>query len=319
MSPSRARAVVATAYGGPEVLELVEVDIPDPGPGQVVVDVRAAGTNPADVKSYAGVWGKDPAALPLRLGYEVSGVVSAVGPDAEGPLGAIAVGDEVAVFRIAGGYAERVLVPASAVLPKPAALSWSQAAGLLLTGGTATHTVVATGVRAGETVLVHGGTGGVGLMAVQLAVDEGATVVATASPGGHDLLRDLGAVPVRYGDGLADRVRALAPGGVDAAIDTVGTDEAVDVSLELVADPQRIATIAAFGRAASAGIKLLGGGPGADPGENIRMPARSRLLEQAGTGRLRVLVADEFALADVAAAHRTLMGSHAPGKIVLVT
>jgi NADPH:quinone reductase-like Zn-dependent oxidoreductase len=154
---------------------------------------------------------------------------------------------------------------------------------------------------------------------VQLAVDEGATVIATSSPSGHDLLRDLGATPVEYGAGLADRVRALAPNGVDAAIDTVGTDEAVDVSLELVADRQRIATIAAFGRAPAEGIKLLGGGPGADPGENVRMPARARLLEQAGTGRLRVLVAAEFALADVAAAHRTLMGRHAPGKVVLVT
>jgi NADPH:quinone reductase-like Zn-dependent oxidoreductase len=319
MTSSRSRAVVANAYGGPEVLELVEVQVPDPGHGQVVVDVRAAGTNPADVKSYSGVWGADPAALPVRLGYEVSGVVSAVGPSADGPLGPVSVGDEVAVFRISGGYAERVLVPASAVLPKPASLSWSQAAGLLLTGSTATHTVVATGVRAGETLLVHGGTGGVGLMAVQLALDEGARVIATAGVGGHDVLRELGATPVEYGAGLADRVRALAPDGVDAAIDTVGTDEAVDVSLELVADRQRIATIAAFGRAPAAGIKLLGGGPGADPGEDVRMPARASLLAAAGQGRLRVLVAAEFALADAAAAHRTLIGRHAPGKIVLVT
>ncbi|GAA4345585.1 quinone oxidoreductase family protein [Angustibacter luteus] len=321
MSPaSRAtRAVVATAYGAPEVLELVEVDVPEPGPGHVAVDVRAAGTNPADVKAYNGTWGRDPAKLPMRLGFEASGVVTAVGPDATGPVGPVAVGDEVVVFRTSGAYAERIVVPASAVLPKPASLTWAQAAGLLLTGGTATHTVVATAVRDGDTVLVHGATGGVGLMAVQLAVDAGARVIGTAGESGHDLLRELGAEPVTYGAGLADRVRALAPSGVDAAIDTVGTDEAVDVSLELVADRQRIATIAAFGRGAELGITLLGGGPGADPGEQIRMPARATLLEQAGQGRLRVLVAAEFALADVAAAHRTLMGHHAPGKIVLVT
>jgi NADPH2:quinone reductase len=314
-----ARIVVATGYGGPEVLQLVDEPTPEPGPGQVVVDVRAAGTNPADAKAYSGVWGTDPDALPLRLGAEASGVISAVGSEAVGAAGgALAVGQEVVVYRASGAYAEQVVVPGSAVLPKPPSLGWSEAAGLLLTGATATHTLVATGVRSGETVLVHGATGGVGLMAVQLAVAQGATVIGTASPAGHDLLRELGVVPVAYGEGLADRVRDLAPSGVDAAVDTVGTDEALDVSLALVADRQRVATIANFARGPREGVKLLGNGPGADPGDDVRMGARPGLVADAGEGRLRVVVAAELPLDEVAAAHELLMGHHAPGKVVLV-
>src|SRR3954471_8741074 len=112
------RAVVAQQYGGPEVLAVIEVEDRDPRPGEVTVQVRAAGTNPADAKSYRGDWGRDPSQLPLRLGYEAAGVVRAVGPDAEGPVGPVAVGDEVAVFRTSGAYAERIVVPGSAVLPK---------------------------------------------------------------------------------------------------------------------------------------------------------------------------------------------------------
>jgi len=153
--------------------------------------------------------------------------------------------------------------PGSSRRPPPAS-------GLVLTGATAWHGLVATGVSDGETVLIHGGAGGVGIMAVQLAVARGATVIATASPARHEFLRELGAVPVAYGPGLAERVRELATGGVDAALDPVGTDEAVDVSLELVADKARIATIAAFGRAGQAGIKALGGGTRRRPGHRAQ-------------------------------------------------
>jgi NADPH:quinone reductase len=318
MTLQRTRVVVATDFGGPEVLALVDSPRREPGPGEVVVDVRAAGVNPADVKSYSGAWGTDRSKLPMRLGFEAAGVVSAVGADAVGPAGPVRVADEVIAFRIAGAYAEQVVVPASAVVPKPAGLDWAPAAGLMLTGATATHLVTATGVAAGDTVLVHGATGGVGLMAVQLALAAGARVIGTASRAGHDLLRGLGAQPVEYGDGLADRVRALAPSGVDVALDTVGTDEAVDVSVELVADRRRVASIAAFERGGAAGIRLLGGGPGADAGEDVRMGARLGLADRAGRGELRVVVAATFALDDVAAAHHVQLGSHRPGKVVLV-
>jgi NADPH2:quinone reductase len=188
----------------------------------------------------------------------------------------------------------------------------------MLAGVTAWHCLVATDVGAGDVVLIHGGSGGVGVMAVQLAVARGATVIATASAARHEFLRGLGAVPVTYGAGLAERVRAAAPGGVTAALDLVGTDEAVDTSLELLADHARIATIAAFGRAGPAGIKSLGGGPGADPGTEIRMAARLELARLAAADRLRVVVSQTFPLAEAAGAHRAIMGGHTSGKIALI-
>jgi NADPH:quinone reductase len=312
-----ARVVLATAYGGPEVLEIAERDPGDPGPGEVLLEVRAAGVNPADWKRYSGAWGTDPSALPLRLGYEAAGVVAAAGPQARGPAGPVAEGDEVIAFRIAGAYAERVVVPAAALVPRPPTVPWEAAGGLMLTGATAVHTLVATGVGQGDTVLVHGASGGVGTMAVQLAHARGARAIGTASERNHAWLRELGAEPVAYGPGLADRVRALAPGGVDAAIDTVGSDEAIDVSLELVPDRDRIATIAAFERGGREGIRLLGGGPGADPGDDVRDAARPELARLAGEGRLTV-EAHPYPLERVADAHRASMDGHTRGKIVLV-
>jgi NADPH:quinone reductase len=312
------RVVLAPRYGGPEVLSVVEEPVPDPGPGEARVEVRAAGVNPADWKSYGGTFGTDPGRLPIRPGYEAAGVVTAVGPDAVGPAGPVSVGDEVIAFRLSGAYAAELVAPASALVPKPAGLQWEQAAGLLLTGATAVHALTATGVGAGDTVLVHGASGGVGLMAVQLAAERGARVIGTAGPDGADLVRRLGAEPVRYGDGLADRVRALAPGGVSAAVDAVGSDEAVDVSLELVPDRLRIATIAAFARGAAEGLLVLGSGPGADPGTQLRDAARLDLVRLAAAGRLEVVVAATFPLEDAARAHRQGMAGHSHGKLVLV-
>jgi NADPH:quinone reductase-like Zn-dependent oxidoreductase len=188
----------------------------------------------------------------------------------------------------------------------------------MVTGATAWHLMVATGVHDGDTVLIHGGSGGVGVMAVQLAAIRGATVIATASPARHDLLRDLGAIPVAYGPGLASRVRAAAPGGVDAALDLAGTDEAMDTSLELVADRARIATIAGFARGQQEGIKILGGAPGADPGTEIRNAARLELARLAHEKKLQVIVSRTFPLGDAAEAHRSLMSGHAVGKTALI-
>jgi NADPH:quinone reductase-like Zn-dependent oxidoreductase len=183
---------------------------------------------------------------------------------------------------------------------------------------TAWHCLAATGVGEGDTVLIHGGAGGVGTMAVQLAVARGAIVFATASPARHAFVRELGAIPVSYGPGLADRIRQAVPGGVDAALDLVGTDEAVDVSTEFVADRARIATIAAFGRAGQAGIKALGGGPGADPGTQIRTAARLDLARLVAEGTLRVFVTQTFPLARAADAHLAIMDGHTSGKIALL-
>jgi NADPH:quinone reductase len=314
MSP----VVIAPAYGGPEVLSVVDEPVGEPGPGQVRIRVRAAGVNPVDWKFYSGNMGADPGRLPMRLGGEAAGVVEAVGPDAVGPAGPIEVGAEVIAYRVTGAYAAELVVPAPALVPKPAALDWAQAGGLMLTGATGWHALAATGVHQGDTVLIHGAAGGVGVMAVQLAVLRGATVVGTASPAHHGFLRGIGAVPVTYGPGLAERVAAAAPGGIDAALDVVGTDEAMDVSLALVADRARIATLVGVARGLDAGIKVLGGAPGADPGTKIREAARLDLAELAQAGRLRVFVTQTFPLANVADAHRAIMGGHVNGKIALI-
>ena len=310
--------VVASGYGGPEVLKVVDEPESEPGPGQARIRVRAAGVNPVDYKAYSGLFGTDPERLPIRLGSEAAGVVTAVGPGAVGPAGSVTEGQEVIAFRAPGAYAAELLVPVQAVVPKPAALTWAQAAGLMLTGATAWHTLTATGVGAGDTVLIHGGSGGVGLMAVQLAAARGAAVVATASPARHDFLRGLGVVPVAYGDSLEDKVRAAAPGGIDAALDLIGTDEAMGVSLALVADRGRIATIAAFARGLREGIKVLGGAPGADPGTELRDAARLELARLAQDGTLQVFVDQTFPLAEVAAAHQAIIGGHVRGKIALI-
>jgi NADPH:quinone reductase-like Zn-dependent oxidoreductase len=228
------------------------------------------------------------------------------------------VGDEVIAFPIEGGYAADLVVPASSVVPKPSALSFEQAGGLMLTGTTAVHALKVAEVGSGDTILVHGGSGGVGLMAVQLGVAAGARVIATGSESGHENLRALGAEPVAYGDGLLERIRATAPDGVDAAIDAVGTDEAVDTSVALVADRGRIITLAAARRGFDLGLKVLGRMPGADPGTEIRDAARLELAEQAESGTVKVLVAATYALGETAAAHRALATGHTRGKIVLV-
>jgi NADPH:quinone reductase len=310
--------VIAAAYGGPEVLSVIDQPPGDPGPGEARIEVRAAGVNPVDWKVYSGTMGADPAQLPRRLGSEAAGVVTAAGPGAAGPAGPLRPGDEVIAYRAPGAYAADLVVPGHALVPKPPALDWPQAAGLMLTGATAWHTLEAAGVRAGDTVLIHGGTGGVGLMAVQLAAVRGATVLATASPARRALLRELGAIPVAYGDGLAGRVRAAAPHGIDAAIDTAGTDEALAVSLALIADRSRIATIANPRGGAAAGVKVLGGGPGADPGTEIRNAARLELARLAGAGTVRVLVSGTYPLRDAADAHRAIRSGHTTGKIVLI-
>jgi NADPH2:quinone reductase len=312
-------AVVATAFGGPEVLSVIDTPIGPPGPGQVRIHVHAAGTNPIDYKMYSGALRQGPAELPMRLGLEAAGVVTAVADGAaEGPAGPLHLGDEVIAFPIEGGYAADLIVPASSVVPKPSTLSFEQASGLMLTGTTAIHALTAAAVGSGDTVVIHGASGGVGLAAVQLAVAAGARVIATASESRHADLRELGAAPVTYGEGLLERIRAVAPDGVDAAVDAVGTDEAIDTSVALVARRDRIVTVAAFQRGFELGLKVLGRAPGADRGTAVRAAGRLELTRLAEAGAHRVLVAASYPLAEAAAAHRALATGHTHGKIVLV-
>lgn len=308
------RKVVASAYGGSEVLTTVEENLEKPGPSQVLVSVRAIGVNQADIKSYQGVFGTDPSALPLRLGYEAAGVIEAVGSDVTN----YAVSDEVIVYPATGTYATDILVGVGALTPKPASLSWEEAAGLLLTGVTAVHALTATGVGEGDTVLIHGGAGGVGQIAVQLAVARGARVIATAAPRDHELVDSLGGTPVEYGEGLLERVQEHAPEGVTAALDLVGSEEALEVSLAVVADRSRIATIANFGSSQGTGIKILGAGPGGDAGTEIRRAARSELARLAGLGAVKVRISGTYPLSEVAAAHEFLASGVGAGKVILL-
>ena len=309
-----AHAVVATSYGGPEVLDVIEVDPGHPGTGEVLVEVRACGVNASDWKRYSGAWGTDPGDLPIRIGQECSGVVVEVGPEVEG----VAVGDEVVAYRVAGAYTDRLVVPATALTPKPAALTWEKAAGLMVTGATAVHALAATKVGAGDTVIVHGASGGVGAMVVQLARAKGARVIGTADPSNHEYLVDLGAVPVGYGPGLVDRLRTASRGEVTAAIDTSGTREALDASVALIRDRRRVATIVGFSYGAALGIKLLGNGPGADPGVDIRQAARPQLTKLVEQGRLEVRVGATYPLHEAARAHRAGIEMRVQGKIILI-
>lgn len=311
-----AKTVVATAFGGPEVLAVVDEAVPAPEPGQVQVQLRAIGVNPYDYKTYSGAFGADPDTLPVRPGIEAAGVVVAVGDDAAGPTGPIAVGDEVIVDPGARAYTESITVPAAVTFAKPPNLTWEQAASLLSSGTTAVDALTTVRVTDGDTVLIHGAAGSVGAATAQLALARGATVIGTASTRNHDHLRALGVTPVEYGDGLLDRLRELAPNGVDAAVDTAGTDEAVDTSLTLVADRSRIVTIVAFGRAAQDGFPAIGGNN--PDSTRIRRAARLEIVELAGRGGLDVTVAKTFPLTEAARAHTELQGHHPRGKFVLL-
>jgi NADPH:quinone reductase-like Zn-dependent oxidoreductase len=308
------QSIVAPVYGGPEVLTLVDSELPKPADGQVLIEVRAAATNPIDFKLFGGTYGDDPSRLPMSLGFEVAGVVRELGGELVGPSGPIHVDDHVIVFRANAGYATHVLASGDTVLPKPDVMTFEEASGLMLAGATAVHALTVARVGAGDTVLIHGAAGGVGLMAVQLAVGDGARVIGTASEAQHDLLRGLGAEPVTYGAGLLERVRALASQGVDAALDFVGSTDAGDVSFAL-ANKDRIVTIVASGHAKALGAYAIGGG--GDPGTEIRDAARLELLRRVEAGTLKVIVEAAYPLADASAALEELATGHAHGKIVL--
>jgi NADPH2:quinone reductase len=307
------RQVVAVGYGGPEQLEVREHDPGQPGEGQALVEVRAIGVNAWDVKSYSGTVGDDPDKLPILLGGECAGVV--VGGGSEG----VTEGLEVIVHPVSGAYADRVVAKQSSCVPKPKDLSWEQAAGLMLTGTAAAHLVAATGVADGDTVLLNGAAGGVGLYAAQLATHRGARVLGTALPDDHEVLRELGVEPFDFREDVEAWVRERAPEGVDAVLDAVGAPPVLDLSLAVVKDRSRVATLIPSGAAAERGITQLGFGAGADPGTELRAAARFDLVKGVTDGWLRVVVAGTFPLEQAADAHRAMSGDHGAGKLVLVT
>jgi NADPH:quinone reductase-like Zn-dependent oxidoreductase len=304
------KAIAIQRYGGPEVVEFLELPDPKMRPDWVLVRVRAAGVNPADRMVREGdADAMLHAQFPLVMGWDMAGVVQQVGAGVtEYQVGDKVIGYVNKDWVHGGTYAELVAAPVRTLARKPASLDWVQAAGLPLAGLTAyqgLHRALA--VKAGETVLIHAAAGGVGSFATQIAASLGARVIGTASEHNHAYLRSLGAEPVAYGAGLADRVRALAPRGVDAAFDLVG-GEALTVSRELVADPGRIASIV------ETAVLDIGG-----RFVWVRPDAAdlAALGELADTGRLTVNVAATFPLAQAASAQELLAERRTRGKIVL--
>ena len=300
------KAVTFSEYGGPEVLHVADVDAPRPGPGQVRVAVRAAGVNPIDWKARSGILREVmPLQFPVVDGREAAGVVDEVGPDVSG----VAPGDEVFGFSVGGAAAEEAVLDDYA--RKPPGLSWEEAAALPVAVETSLRVFgILGGVGEGQTLVVNGAAGGVGVAAVQLARARGARVIGTASEANHEFLRSLGVEPTTYGDGMVQRIRALAPDGVDLAFDTAGKGGIPDL-VTLTGDPARVATIADFG-AAALGVKVTGGGEGRAPG------ALDEAAAQVQTGRLSMPVAQTFTFADAADAHRISAEGHVRGKLVLI-
>jgi NADPH:quinone reductase len=305
---------LAMDFGGPEVLKQATIELGPPKAGEVTIEVRAAGMNPADYKHFAP--GQDPSLLPLTVGYEVAGVISDIGPDTEIASGSGAVGDEVVAFQITGGYASDVTVNASDVFAKPANLGFPEAANLLLVGTTAAEMLHVTGAHEGDVILLHGAAGSVGGSALQQARLLGATVIGTASKANFEDVKRFGGVPVEYGPGLEDRVRAAALSPVTVALDTVGSDEAIEVSLVTVADRARVVTIANAGRAKSDGLQWIGGSnPNSGP---FRASQRARILQMAAGGHITVPIGATYPMDNAPSAIAALMGKHPSGKLALV-
>jgi NADPH:quinone reductase-like Zn-dependent oxidoreductase len=297
------KAARFSQFGGPEVLEIVELPDPHPGPDQVRIAVRAAGVNPSDWKKRQGLM--DPE-LPQTMGYEAAGVVDELG---EGVTD-VAVGDRVFGFSAEeGAQAERAVL--SYYAPIPASLDFAGAAALPAAIETATRALDQLGVGSGSALLVNGASGSVGSAAVQLAVVRGARVIGTASPANHEYLRSLGAEPVAYGQGLAGRVRALAPGGVDLALDVAGSGVLPEL-IELAGGPEHVVTIADFSGAQQYGVRFSRG----EAGRAVHVLAEIGALIE--SGRFSLPVARTFPLAEVAQAHRVSEDGHVRGKLVLL-
>lgn len=306
---------MATEPGSPATWRLEETEVAVPGPGEVTIAVRAAGVKPADAKHVAS--GRSGLRFPVAIGYEVSGVLAAIGPHTSIGSGPASVGDEVLAFRVSGGYASAATVPADRVFHKPQNLSFPEAANLLLAGTTAAEMLAVTGAEPGDTVLLHGASGAVGVAVLQLAARAGVRVIGTASPAGFDRVRRFGGIPVAYGEGLEDRIVDAAAGTtIDAGLDAVGTDEAADVSLALVADRSRIVTIAAAHRARRDGIRWIAGA--LPESARFRDGIRAELVALAADGGLVVPVARTFALEDAREAMALLATGHPGGKIALI-
>lgn len=303
------RAVQFDHYGGIDVLQVRDVPRPVPGPGRVLIEVRAAGINPGEALIREGfLHDRWPATFPSGQGSDVAGVVVEVAPEVTG----VSVGDDVLGFSDERStHAEYVAVPADQVTPKPAGLSWEQAGSLNVAGSTACAAVRSLELTAADTVAVSAAAGGVGTLAVQLAVRTGATVLGIAGPGNDDWLREHGVTPVNYGDGLAERLRAAAPDGrVDAFLDLFGGGY-VDLAVtELGVAPERVDTIIDFAAVERFGVLSVGS---AESG----IDDLAELADLIARGELDLPIAAVYPLDEVRAAYTELAARHSRGKVVL--
>jgi NADPH:quinone reductase len=304
-----ARAVRFDRYGGREVLYIAEVDVPAPAAGEVVVAVRAAGLNPGEAAIREGALAaRFPATFPSGEGSDVAGVVSALG---EGVTG-FAVGDEVLGWsERRSSQADYAAVPITQLIHKPAALSWEAAGSLYVVGCTAYVAVRTIDLRPGETVAVSAAAGGVGTVVVQLLRLKGASVLGIASEANHEWLAAHGVVPVAYGEGLADRLRAAAPDGIDAFIDLFGP-EYLQLAVDLSIPPQRIETIISFEKAQELGTRAEGSGAGSTT------EILSEMAELVASGQIEIPIAATYPLEKVRDAYAQVEQRHTRGKVVLI-
>ncbi len=301
------KAIRFSEYGGPEVLRLLDVDDPIAGPGEVRLAVRAAGVNPIEWKIRSGMLAQvSPREFPAGLGSDVAGTVEEVG---EG-VSEFQVGDDLLGSSATPAYAELALARPSALVAKPAEIPWEVAGGLAVAAKTAWRTLAELHVASGETLLIHAAAGGVGVVAVQLARARGARVIGTAGDSNHGFLRSLGATPVTYGDGWKQRVRALAPDGIDAVLDASGRGELTG-SIELAGGTERVVTIAAPD-AAEHGVFFSGAQSTIDVS-----PALAEVVALVAAGKVVIPIWRTYPLAEAAAAHAESEAGHARGKIVL--
>lgn len=308
------RAVVFTKFGGPDVLEVAQVADVSPNEGEVAISVEAAGVNPIDWKVRSGSRATGPLREPQRVGADGAGVVTAVGVGVDG----FRVGDPVAFREATGAYASDLCVPASKVFIRPSSVDAPVAAALGIPVGTAYQSLRSLGVTDRDVLLIHGGSGSVGQAAIQLALLWGARVIATTSQSRVDRVRHLGAEPVVYGEGLADRLRACGA-DVTAVLDAAGTDEGIAASLDVASDRTRIATIVRGKEAATWGIRAFLAGSGVAltaQQEAWRSEAMPVVLSLVASGRFQVEIGARYTLDQAADAHHA-SESGAPGKLVI--
>ncbi len=302
------KAVRFGKYGGIDVLQVADVLTPEPGTGEVLVRVRAAGINPGEAKIREGLLhSRWPASFPSGQGSDLAGIVAGTGPGVAG----FAPGDDVIGYTDnRASQAEFIVTAAENLTPRPPAVPWKAAGALNVAGATAYAAVRAVTLTEGDTVVVSGAAGGVGSIAVQLAKRARATVIGLASPANHEWLAGHGVIPVAYGDGVADRIRQ-ASGKVDAFIDTFGADY-VQLALDLGVEPSRIDTIANFEAVEKYGVKGEGSAAGAGAG------TLALLGGLIAAGELEVPIAAAYPLAQVQDAYWRLEQGHILGKIVLL-